>query len=205
MKIRLFFLFVWMGFFLGPNGQLLGWSTSSSSHIFVQEKETGVQPGKETIELHLQNQSETVDQKPIVCRWEMRSISKMIEQGSIQLNFASKKRMEIAIRLSIPPEITDNDYIISLTFSQDGISFTPPQNIRLRTKDWKKDLVMRLRDLQYDPQWIITADIEDIKAIHHAFTFHTSFIPLQQQQPGSCTPKTAQCASSQKDHFSQKV
>lgn len=152
---------------------LLGEPAPSAEPIAIKETSAVVEPGWQILRFHVWNQFEDFNLRAFPCRWSLACFSQIHDSGTILLDLEPGREMEMALRVKIPDDIYDREYLLRLEF-HDQSNTVFKHVIRLFPNDWERHFLLRLRKRQKDPSWQAKADIDAVKFEHRAFRFHVS-------------------------------
>ncbi len=141
------------------------------SPIQISEKNFNVKPGKQMLELTLQNDYDFLNLDAFTCRWALLEGNQELQADEIQLFLPPRKEMQMAVEIHLPDEIEDHEYFLRLRFFSREGTMVHEHMVRLLPNQWREHYLMRLRNLRWDEDWKVNASVEEIRIEHRDYSF----------------------------------
>ena len=141
--------------------------------IRIVEESAAIEAGRQTIELTLQNRFDFTNLRHFDCEWSLWQTGQRIAQDALRFDLPPRTDMPIAIRVEIPDDYTDHEYQLRLLWRNQRGESVASESVWLRPANWRTQWLMRLRDLRFDPQWMVTANPEEERIEHRRMVMIT--------------------------------
>lgn len=142
------------------------------SPVQIAESEADWRPGR-SIELTLRNEYDFTNLRDLECRWSLAENGRSIEQGDMLVDLPPRQSMQLAVRPTFNKPDPNAEYHAALQFLREG-RVIYEHTVWLKPDDWRKNFIMRLSDLRWDPAWKVTTNSEETLVEHRDFIFHAS-------------------------------
>ena len=141
------------------------------SPIQIREETERIRRGRQVIELDLSNHYYLTNLNQITCTWSLYQDKQLVNEGDLALELGAGQKMEIAFPFELTEEQLLYIHLLRIAYSDQTGNSIYERTIWLRPDDWKRQLVMRLQDLNYDPGWQVTIDARQARVDHQLFRF----------------------------------
>lgn len=141
------------------------------SPIHINEDEAEIRGGENHIHLNITNHFQQINLNETECYWTLFENQKAIQNGSILLNIPPQESFEMELNCSLPEDINNNNYFLTLDFIANNQQNLYHHVVRLIPNDWQKKLVLQLDDLEKDEGWTVDTSTEETRFEHKQFLF----------------------------------
>ncbi|MGC9327692.1 MAG: hypothetical protein ACP5I1_08665, partial [Candidatus Hinthialibacter sp.] len=141
------------------------------SPLRIEEREARIQPGRQTIELHVNNLYDFTNLRELSGHWILQRDHEPILNRSLLLDLQPSKSMQTAAMVEIPDDLGGHDYSLRYQFAEKTGRAVYEHVVRLRPGDWEKLFLSRLQDLDWDENWRATAGPLRAQIDHRRYSF----------------------------------
>ncbi|MBN2325635.1 MAG: hypothetical protein JXR73_00680 [Candidatus Omnitrophica bacterium] len=141
------------------------------SPLRIEEREARIKSGRQTIELHVDNQYDFTNLRELSGSWILQRDNQPILSRSLLLDLQPGKSMQTAAMVEIPDDLDEHDYSLRYQFAEKTGRAVYEHVVRLRPGDWEKDFLSRLSDLHWDKNWRATAGPLRAQIEHRNYSF----------------------------------
>lgn len=153
---------------------LLYWNTKRIyAPVQIEEETVRVKPGRQVVELNIHNGYSYTHLKEVATRWKLLRDTETVQEEEMLLSLPPGQSMRAAFPIQLPEDFSRHEYHLALNFIDPNTKAEMNHSVWLQPADWQRQLVMKLNDLKFDPDFKVDTSIADTDIQHAYFSFHT--------------------------------